>query len=156
MPVLASPRPRRLGDAESLADYRWVPVNVSASRVASVFNNMGDRLRSKPYSAAGTGNSNRFIYQVITRAGGQMPSAVVPWLTVASGICGGGAVVGPGRSIHYGWIWMCSRPALITSNITARSGSTAVGSALLPPLLANKVPVPRVGAHRQAHEGRVE
>ena len=49
-------------------------------------------LKNSPYLPTGTWNSNHWVYSVITRAGGQVPSGVGAGFTLVPGICGGGGL----------------------------------------------------------------
>ncbi|HEX5871782.1 MAG TPA: RHS repeat-associated core domain-containing protein [Longimicrobium sp.] len=88
--VRTNPGPADLGRYELSRVH--VPKGMTSEefdqRVVASFNEVAAERRHKNYSAHGARNSNNFVYEVITRAGGTVPrSANKPSFT--PGICGG-------------------------------------------------------------------
>jgi RHS repeat-associated protein len=75
----------------------WTPVAMPkgmtsdefALRVMETAERISQERNGQPYSPWGGRNSNRFVYDVITQAGGRVPEGAVLHNTVTPGICGG-------------------------------------------------------------------
>lgn len=85
------------GDAAKADDYVWVTVPTPEGMTSEEFDiavtnsffTLAPIREGQPYSSHSAVNSNRFIFDVITGAGGSMPLGVTGTGRVAPGICGG-------------------------------------------------------------------
>jgi len=75
----------------------WVQVGVPEGMTSDEFDRavLGSAIKEStigkgmPYFFSGNLNSNRFVHEIVTRAGGQVPSAAAAGFKLAPGICGG-------------------------------------------------------------------
>ncbi|MCU0650149.1 MAG: RHS repeat-associated core domain-containing protein, partial [Gemmatimonadaceae bacterium] len=86
-------------DPAQLARYngRWVAVDVPsgqsdnqfAAKARAAADQRSRAVAGRRYSPLGGSNSNRFVYDIVTRAGGQIPSSAGRPGRTAPGLCGG-------------------------------------------------------------------
>jgi len=94
-------------DASDASAYSWttlpVPAGMSAdqfaARIMSSYYTVGASVEGRRYSMDGNVNSNKFVFSVVTGAGGEMPRSVHRPGRVTPGICGGV----PGRPLQPGF-----------------------------------------------------
>jgi RHS repeat-associated protein len=95
-------------NSASASDYIWVPVEIPSGMTAEGFNtavwnsflSVTSEMNGQTYHWDGGRNSNHFVFEIITRAGGQVPN--IPWIQLfIPGICGGTGL-SKGNSCHSG------------------------------------------------------
>lgn len=86
------------GQSSSSANYTWttvaVPQGMTSAQfdqaVIGSFNQNAQEKHGEKYTSHSKGNSNRFVFDVITNAGGKVPQSAVPKNGLTPGLCGGG------------------------------------------------------------------
>ena len=84
-------------DAPDAGSYHWVTLPVPngmsadeyAKRIMSSYYTVGAGVEGRKYSLHGNENSNKFVFSVVTGAGGWMPTSVLTPLKLTPVICGG-------------------------------------------------------------------
>jgi len=89
------------GSGSKADEYTWTTVPVPEGQTESQFDHntlgavgtVGAEYADKKYDQSGKGNSNRYVHDVVKRAGGQVPKSAMGKARprTAPGICGGGA-----------------------------------------------------------------
>jgi uncharacterized protein RhaS with RHS repeats len=87
----------RVTTPEDIAGYVWSKVNVPAGMTSEAFDQavrgsftqVGRERQGLGYNPHGVLNSNRFVFDVISRAGGFVPRSVMQAGLLVPGLCGG-------------------------------------------------------------------
>jgi RHS repeat-associated protein len=99
------------GEEYSANDYRWFTVATPegmtdeefATSVVNSFNVVAAERQGKKYFWGGPANSNQFVWEVINRAGGEVPVNVRSGIRLIPGICGGAfSIMGPSTVFQRG------------------------------------------------------